>query len=228
MLSGGILAALFVREVEQLAPGPWRPLWLSSLRDLLKAPRVGMLFLFSFLFAVMWFGSVTNISVFVIQLLEAGGTDADAATEAYWIGAAAVATAVSMLIATPVWGRITDRIGPGRVLTFCTAATVITHLPLLVLETPLQLVLARIAFGLTAAGMPTATYHLLRTYTPPGMDSRAISYATAFHFFAMGLAPFAFGLIAPLFGMRAYFALTIVLMMGGLFAWLRADRARAT
>jgi MFS family permease len=227
MLSGGILAALFVREVKQLAPGPWRPRWVSSLRELLAAPRIGVLILLTFLFAVMWYGSVTNISVFVIQLLEAGGTDADAATEAYWIGAAAVALAVSMLIATPVWGRIIDRIGPSRVLAFCTAATVVTHLPLLVLETPLQLVFARIAFGLTAAGMPTATFHLLRTYSPPGMDSRAISYATAFHFFAMGLAPFAAGLIGPVFGMRAYFALTIVLMAGGLAAWLRVERKAA-
>jgi len=120
-----------------------------------------------------------------------------------------------------VWGRVIDRIGPARVLAICAAATVVTHLPLLVLETPLQLVFARIAFGLTAAGMPTATYHLLRIHSPPGMDSRAISYATAFHFFAMGLAPFAAGLIGPVFGMRAYFALTIVLMAGGLALWLR-------
>ena len=227
MTSGGILAALFVREVKQLAPGPWRPRWLSSLRELLAAPRIGVLFLLSFLFAVMWFGSVTNISVFVIQLLEAGGTDADAATEAYWIGAAAVATAVSMLVATPIWGRVIDRVGPGRVLAICTAATVVTHLPLLVLETPLQLIFTRIAFGLTAAGMPTATFHLLRIYSPPGMDSRAISYATAFHFFAMGLAPFVAGLIGPVFGLRTYFALTILLMVGGFIAWRRADGVRA-
>jgi hypothetical protein len=57
------------------------------------------------------------------------------------------------------------------------------------------------------------------------MDSRAIAYATAFHFFAMGLAPFAFGLIALVFGMRAYFALTILLMAGGLLAWRHAERA---
>jgi MFS transporter, DHA1 family, multidrug resistance protein len=226
MVSGGILAALFVREVKQLAPGPWRPRWLSSLRELVAVPRVGVLMLMSFLFAVMWFGSVTNISVFVIQLLESGGTDADAATEAYWIGATAVAAAVSMLIGTPVWGRIIDRIGPGRVLALCTAATVVTHLPLLILETPLQLVFTRIAFGLTAAGMPTATFHLLRIYAPPGMDSRAISYATAFHFFAMGLAPFVAGLIGPAFGMRAYFALTIVLMAGGFYAWRHVEKAR--
>src|SRR5688572_12345769 len=227
MLSGGILVALFVREVKQLAPGPWRPRWLSDLRELLVVPRVGVLILLSFLFAVMWYGSVTNISVFVIQLLESGGTEADAGTEAYWIGAAAVAVAISMLIATPVWGRVIDRAGPSRVLMLCGAATAIFHLPLLVLETPLQLVLARIAFGLTAAGMPTATFHLLRIWSPPGMDARAISYATAFHFFAMGLAPFAAGLIGPLFGMRTYFALTIVLMVGGLLAWRRVDKARA-
>ena len=134
MLSGGALAALFVREVKQLAPGPWRPRWFSSLRELLEAPRIGVLILLSFLFAVMWYGSVTNISVFVLQLVEEQGT---AGSEAYWIGAAAVALAVSMLIATPLWGRIIDRVGPGRVLALCAAATVVTHLPLLVLETPL-------------------------------------------------------------------------------------------
>ena len=225
MVSGGILAALFVREVKQLAPGSWRPRWVSSLRELLAVPRIGVLILFSFLFAVMCFGNVTTVSVFVIQLLEAGGTDADAATEAYWVGAAAVAMAVSMLVGTPLWGRVIDRIGPARVLALCAAAGVITHLPLLVLETPLQLVIARAAFGLTAAGMPTATFHLLRIYAPPGMDSRAISYATAFHFFAMGLAPFAAGLIGPMFGLRAYFAVTIVLMLGGLAAWLRVAKA---
>jgi MFS transporter, DHA1 family, multidrug resistance protein len=227
MVSGGILVALFVREVKHLAPGPWRPRWISDLREILVVPRVGVLILLSFLFAVMWYGSVTNISVFVIQLLESGGTDADAGTEAYWIGAAAVAVAVSMLIATPVWGRVIDRAGPSRVLMLCGAATAITHLPLLFLETPLQLVIARIAFGLTAAGMPTATFHLLRIWSPPGMDARAISYATAFHFFAMGLAPFAAGLIGPLFGLRAYFALTILLMAGGLFAWRHVERAGA-
>jgi MFS family permease len=72
--------------------------------------------------------------------------------------------------------------------------------------------------------MPTATYHLLRIHAPPGMDSRAIAYATAFHFFAMGLAPFLAGLIGPVFGLRAYFALTVLLMAGGLVLWLRVGR----
>jgi len=97
-----------------------------------------------------------------------------------------------------------------------------------VLQTPLQLVLARVAFGLTAAGMPTAIFALLRIYAPPGMDARAISYATAFHFFGMGFAPFVAGLIAPVLGMRTYFGLTIVLMLGGLVLWRRTVKGGGT
>ena len=37
----------------------------------------------------------------------------------------------------------------------------------------------------------------------------------------MGLAPFCAGLIGPALGLRAYFALTSVLMLGGLALWLR-------
>jgi MFS family permease len=223
MLSGGLLVALFVREVKQLAPGAWRPQWLGSLRDLLAVPRIGLLFLLALLFSVMWYGSVTNISLFMLQLLEA--QRADPGHESFWVGTAAVAIALSMLVALPFWGRIQDRIGPARVMAFAAAATVITHLPLLVLETPLQLVLARVAFGLTAAGMPTAIFALLRIHAPPGMDARAISYATAFHFFGMGLAPFVAGLIAPAMGMRTYFGLTIILMTGGLVLWRRTMKA---
>jgi len=40
LLSGGMLVFLFVHEVKQLAPGPWRPQWISSLRVLLAVPRI--------------------------------------------------------------------------------------------------------------------------------------------------------------------------------------------
>jgi MFS family permease len=194
---------------------------VGSLRELLAVPRMGPLFLLAFAFSVMWYGSVTNISVFVLQLLAVQSVDAGA--EAFWVGAAAMGLALSTLIAMPLWGRVLDRIGPARVLAFAAAATVVTHLPLLVLQTPLQLVLARVAFGLTAAGMQAAIFQLLRMHALPGMDARAISYATAFQFFGMGVAPFAAGLIGPVLGMRAYFAVTIVLMLGGLVLWRKGE-----
>lgn len=220
MLGGGALVALQVGEVKQLAAGPWRVRWIGGLRDMLAAPRIGLLYLLNFLFMIMWYGGVTVVTVFVIQILEVQG--ADAAEEAFWVGAAAMAMAVGTVIALPFWGRALDRIGPRRVLVYATVATVVTHLPLLVIETPLQVAIARAAFGMGAAAMPTAIVQLIRMHAPPGTDARAISYSTAFQFFAMGIAPFAAGLIGPVLGLRVYFALTIVAMAAGLWLWQRA------
>ena len=219
MLTGGALVTFYVGEVKQLAAGPWRVRWIGGLREMLAAPRVGLLYLLNFLFMIMWYGGVTVISIFVLQLLEVRG--ADAAEEAYWVGAAAMAMAAGTVVALPLWGRVIDRIGPARVMVFAAVATVLTHLPLLFIETPLQLVIARAAFGLSAAAMPTAIVQLIRMHAPAGTDARAISYSTAFQFFAMGVAPFSAGLIGPVLGLRVYFALTILLMAGGLWLWMR-------
>jgi len=223
LIAAGVLVAVYVGEVKRLAPGPWRLRWIGSLRELLAGPRVGPLFYLSFLFAVMWSGNVPIMSLYVLQLLHS--EPQAAGSEAMWIGAVALGLGVSAVVAMPIWGRVLDRTEPGRVLAFATGAAALTHVPLLVLETPLQLVMARVAFGLGAAGMQPAIMRLLKDHAPKGMDARAIAYAASFQFIAMGLAPFSAGLIGPVLGLRAYFGLTIVLTLLGLALWLRSGRA---
>lgn len=226
MLTAGALVAVFVREVKQLAPGPWRLEWMGPLRELLRVPRLGPIYLLAFLFAVMWSGNVTIMSLYTLQLLAAEG--AGVGTEATWIGAVTLALGISGLIALPLWGRVLDRYDPARVLAISTAAAALTHVPLLFLQTPLQLVIARAAFGLSAAAMQPAIFRLLKTHAPVGMDARAISYAASFQFIAMGLAPFCAGLIGPVLGLRAYFALVIALTVAGLALWVRSAGIRVT
>jgi MFS family permease len=72
--------------------------------------------------------------------------------------------------------------------------------------------------------MQPAIMRLLKDHAPKGMDARAIAYAASFQFMAMGLAPFSAGLIGPMLGLRAYFALTIVFTLIGLALWLRGGR----
>ena len=224
-ISGGLLlvasglVAAFVHEVRQPVAGPWRIEWVRSLRELLAVPRMGSLYFLGFVVAMLWNANVTIISIYALQLLAA---DPGAGrTEAYWVGAAAMALSVSSVVALPLWGRVLDRFDPARVLAFATAAAALTHVPLLVLQTPLQLVLARVAFGLSAAAMQPAIIQLLKRHAPSGMDARAISYATSFQYVASGLAPFAAGVIGPVLGLRFYFALAIALTLGGLAMWLR-------
>jgi DHA1 family multidrug resistance protein-like MFS transporter len=224
LLSGGMLVLMLVREVKQLASGPWRLQWLGSLRELLVVPRMGTLFLLSFVFAVLAGGNTTILSVYVLQLLGPQPYGAGVGDGAFWVGAVAMGLAVSSVASLVLWGRMLDRIDPARVLVFTTAAAALTQLPLIVLETPLQLVLTRIAFGLSASLMQPAIVRLMKSYAPAGMDARAISYSTSFHFIAIGVAPFTAGLIGPVFGLRAYFALTAVLTIVAFVLWLRIAR----
>ncbi len=223
MLVGGMLVLLFVREIRQVAPGRWRPRWIGGLRDLLKVPLLVPLLLLAFLFSMMWNGNITIVSLLMMRLCAAQADTAG--QQAVWVGAAALALPLSSVIVLPLWGRVIDRYGPARVMAFAGGAAVVTHLPLLVLDSPFELVLARAAFGFTAAAMQPAMVQLLRQHAPKGADARAISYATSFQFLAMGIAPFVAGLIGPAFGLRAYFLLPIIALMVGLAWWLRRTRA---
>ena len=219
LLFGGLLVLCFVHEIKHRASGPWRFDWVGDLRRLVAVPRIGPLYLLCFMFAALWGGNVTIVSIYVLQLL--GAHPAGGGTEAYWVGAAAMGLSVSGVMALPLWGWLLDRHDPARVLTYATAAALLANIPLLWLQTPLQLVLARIVFGLAASGMIPAIMRLLKDHAPRGMDARAFSYASSFQFIAGGLAPFCAGLIGPAFGLRAYFALTIVLTLSGLIMWVR-------
>lgn len=224
MLSGGVLVALSVREVKKAVTGPWRPDWVGSLRELLAVPQMGPLYFLSFVFAALWYGNLTIVSVYMLQLL--ASHPASTGTEAFWVGAAAMGLAIPSIVAMPFWGRALDRFGPTRILVFTTTAAAITHVPLLVLQTPLQLVFARFMFGVTAAAMLPAIVQLIRMHAPPGTDARAISYSSSFQCAGMGLGPFCAGLIGPAFGLRAYFALLTALTLGGLMLWLRRTKTR--
>jgi DHA1 family multidrug resistance protein-like MFS transporter len=224
LLVAGTLVSVFVHEVKRLAPGPWRLQWLGNLRELAAAPRVKPLFFLSFLFAMLWSGNVPIMSLYVLDLL--GRHPGSGGKEAMWIGAVALGLGISAVVAMPVWGRLLDRRDPARVLAFATAAAGVTQLPLLVLQTPLQLVLARIAFGLCAVAMQPAILRLLKDSAPRGMDARAIAYAASFQFIAMGLAPFSAGLIGPTLGLRSYFAFTVTLTLLGFVLWLRSARPK--
>ena len=218
MLLASVLVIRLVKEVKQLAPGPWKPDWIGSLSTLLKVPRIGALFFLGFMNAALGSGNITILSVYVLQLLTIDPLAKG--SPAFWIGAVAMGLAVSSVISLTLCGRLIDRIKPERVLLYSIAGAGLSQIPLLFLHTPLQLVICRVAFGLSASLMLPCIIRLLKSYAPHGMDARAISYATAFQFIAIGLAPFSAGLIGPALGLRWYFALTVAMSLLAFLFWL--------
>lgn len=217
LLAGGALVASFVGEVKQLAPGPWRPRWLDSLHGLLTVPSMAPLFLLSFVFAASWSGNVPVVTLYMMQLV---GAQPAGLSEAAWVGAAAMGLAFASVVVLPLWGKVIDTFGPTPVLVFATAASAVTHVLLILVQTPLQLVMARVAYGLTAVAMQPAYIQLIGIHAPTGMGARAIAYATAFQFIGMGIAPFFAGLIGPAYGLHTYFAVIVALTLSSLAWWL--------
>ena len=87
------VVALFVREKKQVVAGPWRPDWVGSLREILAVHHMAPLYLLSFLFAALWYGNAAIISIYMLKPLAA--QPAGAGSEAFWVGAAAMALAVT-------------------------------------------------------------------------------------------------------------------------------------
>lgn len=222
LVLSGLLVIVFVREIKQVTPGRYRPSWLGDLKTLLAVPRMGTLLLLCFIFNTLWAGNVTVMSIFALRLFEAHPPEFG--NEAFWVSATAMGLAISSLVALPFWGRMLDRGDPARIMMYTTGAAILTHLPLLFVQTPLQLVLARVAFGLAAVAMQPALTRLLKDYAPEGMDARAISWGTSFQFMASGCAPFFAGVIGPTLGLRTYIAMTIALTALGLVLWIRSGR----
>jgi MFS family permease len=136
-----------------------------------------------------------------------------------------MALTLSSVVAAPLWGRVLDRYQPARVLSVSVALAALTTLPLMFVQTPMQLTVSRVAFGLAAAAMVPAIIRVLKDYAPKGMDARAISYASSFQLIAMGIAPFLAGMIGPWLGLRAYFLVVVLLTLSALVLWLRRGRS---
>ena len=169
---------------------------------------------------MLWHGSMPVVAIYMLRLLETpsirrrgvlgrrGGAGSGGGEH----------------VAMPVWGRLLDRYGPSRVLAVVGGASAATHLPLLVLETPLELVLARVRVrpvrGCDAARDPAAHAHA----RAQGHGCARDPYSTSFQCLAMGFAPFMAGLVGPVLGLRAYFALNIVIAAGGLALWAHSSR----
>jgi DHA1 family multidrug resistance protein-like MFS transporter len=224
-LLAGTVALLFARERFTRPEGA---LELHPVRDLgtvLRLPGVPALLAIYLTYQLTYNGSVPVVSVFTLHLLEdAGVTDTGRINT--WVGAVSVALPVGSALAVPVWGRLLDRFGPGRLLPLCLGAGAAGVLLQAAVFTTWQLAAARLVLGLLAVGIGPAAIALIRGRAPAGMESRVLAYLTGCGMIGMGAGPFLAGQIGPLLGLRAYFLLNCALVLLGLFLWRRANAVR--
>lgn len=220
IVSAGLLALVFAREQHERPQAPFRVHIVRDLRIILAIPGIRLLYFFQFCYTFTYLGSIAIVSVFTLEMLAAQGIDGGSQVD-FWVGAVSLALTVASAMAVPLWGRLLDRFGAPRVLLWALCTATLGSLPVVLVQTPWQLVASRFLLGLLAVGVGPGAVTMVRTVAPRGMESRVMAYGAACAMLGIGGGPFIAGQVGPLLGLRTYFALNSVLLLLGFLAWLR-------
>ena len=80
--------------------------------------------------------------------------------------------------------------------------------------------------GALLVGIYPAAISLTRAQAPRGMESRVLAYGTSLGALGIGGGPFVAGLVGPVLGLRAHFALNALVVLAVLLFWIRAMKNR--
>lgn len=128
-------------------------------------------------------------------------------------GAVVGATGVATLVAAPLLGRLTDRIGARNVLVVGLVATALVTLPQAFVHTPWQLMAWRFMMGVTTAALAPALASRLRELVPEEVSGRFFGYQQSAQYVGNISGPLFGGLLAARSGIPALFLATSALLL---------------
>ena len=130
---------------------------------------------------------------------------------AAWAGLLNTATAATMALAAPLWGRLADRLGPKSMLMRASFAGALVVGLMGLATSPWQLLALRLVQG-TLTGTVAAATVLVSATAPQGRAGQRLGTLQMIIFVAAALGPFMGGLFAELVGIRASFGVTGALL----------------
>jgi len=188
LLVASLLALFFVKEKFDAAKAAKEPdvSVVKGFAQLSKIPQLPALFMVTIMIQFAMLSSMPLIPLFVQELHGQDGM------LAFYAGLVTSITGFSNMAASPILGRIGDRIGFERILLIALIGAAIAFIPQALVTHVWQLLLCRFLFGAFIGGLLPSVNSLIRKYTPEGMESRAYSFNTS----ALSLG----NLIGPIIG----------------------------
>ena len=135
----------------------------------------------------------------------------DTGSAAAWAGVLNTATALTMALAAPVWGRLADRIGPKTMLLRAAFAGALVVGLMGLATSPWHLLALRLVQG-TLTGTVAAATVLASATAPQGKAGARLGTLQMIIFVAAAAGPFMGGIFAEVVGIRASFAVTAGLL----------------
>jgi DHA1 family multidrug resistance protein-like MFS transporter len=146
---------------------------LKGFGQLRQTPQLPSLYTVTFLIQFAFLSSMPLMPLFVAELHGEGEG------LAFFAGLVSSITGFSNMIASPLLGRLSDKIGPERILAICLVGAALMFIPQALVNNVWQLFAARFGLGIFMGGLLPTVNALIGKYTPVGMESRAYSFNTS-------------------------------------------------
>jgi MFS family permease len=207
LFCASLLALFLVREKfdrEKAAAAPQISVW-QGWTELRRIRPLMVLLSATFLIQFSLMNTQSLMPLFVQEL---HGT----ANLAFWSGTVGAVTGISNMLASPLLGRLSDRIGAHRVLGFSLAGAGLMFIPQAFVGAVWQLLAVRFVLGVFLGGLVPSVNALIRRHTPEGMESRAYSFNSSMLSLGNMAGPVFGGLSSSLLGIEGLFLLSAVLL----------------
>ncbi|MFD0586635.1 MFS transporter [Paenibacillus sp. GCM10027627] len=217
LFAASLLALFVVKENFDLEKAASR-VQASVMEGFKKISRIPQLMaLFGVTFLIQ-FANMSPMTLIPLYVQELHGSTANLAFLAGFIGSV---TGLSNMLASPLLGKLSDRIGAERVLAVSLVGAALAFIPQAMATTVWQLAAARFGLGLFLGGLIPAVNALIRKYTPDGMESRAYSFNSSTLSLGNMVGPITGGALSGYIGLKGLFLLSGALMLAnGVWVWL--------
>ncbi|GFN30210.1 MFS transporter [Paenibacillus xylaniclasticus] len=203
-----VLSMIIVKEKfdKQAAAAKPQMSVTEGLRRLSRVPQIPALLAATFLIQFAMMSPMSLIPLYVQRL---HGTPENLA---FYAGFVNSVTGLSNMIASPLLGRLSDKVGGEKVLFVSLIGAAVAFIPQAMVHTVWQLLLCRFALGIFLGGLVPSVNALLRKYAPEGMSTRAFSFNSSTLGLGNMVGPITGGVLSAWTGIEGLFLLSAALM----------------
>jgi len=187
---------------------------VEGLKKIIYIPQITALFAVTLLIQFANMSPMTLIPLYIQQL------SPNVANIAFLAGLVASATGLSNMLASPILGKLGDRIGSEKILALSLIGAAISFIPQALADTVWQLLIARFCLGFFLGGLVPTVNSLLAKYSPAGMATRTYSFNSSMISLGNVIAPIAGGFFSGWIGINGLFIASAILMgLNGVWVW---------
>ncbi|MCR8631067.1 MFS transporter [Paenibacillus radicis (ex Xue et al. 2023)] len=209
LFAASLLVMFTVKETFDSAAAAKKPKqsMIEAFNILRHISQLPSLYTITFVIQFSLMSTMPLIPLFVQQLHGSGEY------LAFYAGMVGSVTGFSNMVASPLLGKLSDKIGPEKILGVCLIGAAVASVPQAFVHTVWQLLAARFFLGMFLGGLLPTVNSLIRKYTPSGMESRSYSFNTSFLSLGNMIGPIVGGSISGILTIQQLFLIASVLLL---------------